>query len=71
MVLMKFFIDIILPVELWPWGESAYNRNEYQEYFLEGRDSQCLGLNLPPSCADCPEIWEPQPTANLRACSSL
>jgi len=24
----------ILPVALWPWGDSASNRNEYQEYFL-------------------------------------
>jgi hypothetical protein len=28
------FIDIILPVALWPWNDSASNRNEYQEYFL-------------------------------------
>ena len=27
-------IDIILPAALCPWGYSAYNRNEYQEYFL-------------------------------------
>jgi len=24
---------------------------------------------LPPSCADCLEIWEPQPPGNLRACN--
>jgi hypothetical protein len=29
MVSLEFFIDIILPVALWP-----SNRNEYQEYFL-------------------------------------
>jgi len=23
---------------------------------------------LPPSCADCLEIWEPQPPGTLRAC---
>jgi hypothetical protein len=23
---------------------------------------------LPPSCADCLEIWEPQPPGSLRAC---
>jgi len=26
---------------------------------------------LPPSCADCLEIWEPQPPGTLRACPSL
>jgi hypothetical protein len=37
-----------------PRVESASNRNEYQEYFLGGKDGRCLGLTtLPPSCADC------------------
>jgi hypothetical protein len=26
---------------------------------------------LPPSCADCHEIWEPQPPGTLRACPGL
>ena len=35
-------------------------RNEYQEYFLGGKGSRCVGLTtLPLSCADCVEIWEP------------
>jgi len=47
----------------------APNRNEYQEYFLGGKSGRCLGLTtLPPSCADCLEIWEPQPLGTLRDC---
>jgi len=43
-----------------PGVESACNRNEYQEYFLWGKGGWCLTLtHLPPSCADCLEIWEP------------
>ena len=33
---------------------------------------RCVGLTtLPPSCADCLEIWEPQPPENLTACLGL
>jgi len=36
---------------------SASNRNEYQEYFLEGKGGRCVGLaTLPPSFADCFEM---------------
>ena len=52
--------------------DSASNRNEYQEYFLGGKGGRCVGLTtLPPSCADCLEIWEPRPTGTLRACPGL
>jgi hypothetical protein len=34
MVSLQFFIDIILPAALWPWVDSASNRNEYEDYFL-------------------------------------
>jgi hypothetical protein len=38
------------------------NRNEYYEYFLGDKGGQSIGrTTLPPSCADCLEIWEPQP----------
>jgi len=48
---------------------SASNRNEYQEYFLVGKGSRCIGLTtLPLSCADCLEIWKPQTLAMVRAC---
>jgi hypothetical protein len=33
---------------------------------------RCVGLvTLPPLCADCHEIWEPQPPGTLRACPGL
>jgi hypothetical protein len=52
--------------------DSASNRNEYQEYFLWGKGGQCIRLTtLPSSCADCLEIWEPQPTGTLTACPGL
>ena len=35
---------------------------------MGGKGDQCVGLTtLPPSCADCLEIWEPQPPGTLRA----
>jgi hypothetical protein len=40
-----------------PGVDSAYNRNEYYEYFLGDKGGLCLGLTtLPPSCADYLEI---------------
>jgi hypothetical protein len=55
-----------------PGVDSASNRNEYQEYFLGGKGGRCVGLTtLPPSCADCLEIWEPQLPGSLWACPGL
>jgi hypothetical protein len=49
--------------------DSACNRNEYQEYFLGDKGSQCVGLTtLSPSCL---EIWEAQPPGTPRSCSAL
>jgi hypothetical protein len=53
-------------------GVDSANRNKYQEYFLGGKGGRCIGLTtLPPTCADCLEIWEPQPPGTLRACPGL
>ena len=55
-----------------PGVDSASNRNEYQEYLLGGKGGRCVGLTtLPPSCADCLEIWEPQLPGTIRACPGL
>jgi len=36
------------------------------------KGSRCVGLtNLPPSCAECLEIWEPQTSGTLLACPGL
>jgi hypothetical protein len=51
---------------------SASNRNDYQEYFLGSKGGRDVGLTtLPPSCADCLNICEPQPPGTLRACPGL
>ena len=37
----------------------------------QGKGSRCVGLTtLPPSCDDCLEIWEPQPSATHQGLST-
>ena len=48
--------------------DSASNRKEYEEYFLRGKGGRCVGLTLPPSCAENLEIWQPQPPGIVRVC---
>jgi hypothetical protein len=39
---------------------------------VEGKDGHCVRLTtLPPSYADCLEIWELQPSGTLRVCPGL
>jgi hypothetical protein len=55
-----------------PGVHSASYRNEYQGCLLQGKNGRWLGLTtLPPSCADCREIWELQPRGTLRASPGL
>jgi len=55
-----------------PGVDWASNRNEYREHFLGGKVSRCVGLTtVLPLCADCLEIWEPQPPGTLRTCPGL
>jgi hypothetical protein len=57
------FIDIILPAALWPWVPGI---------IPGGTGCWCAGMKtLPPWCADCLVIWEPQPPGTLRACPGL
>jgi hypothetical protein len=73
MVSLEFFVDI--RSHYGPTFDSASNKNEYQEYFLAGgigKDSLCVGLTtLPPSCADCFEIWNPNGDVSLRIASGI
>jgi hypothetical protein len=66
-------LNFSLTQSFWPhYGpgvDSGSNINEYQEYFLVGgggKGGRCVGLTLPPSCADClgnlgaSTSWNPQ-----------
>jgi len=56
-----------------PGVDWASNRYEYQKYFLGGKGGRCIGLTtLPPLCADCLEVREPQfpePSVPVQACA--
>jgi len=72
MVLLEFFIDIILPAALWSWGWLSLYYKWVPGIFPGGKGGRCVRLTtLPSSCADCFEIWEPQPPGTLRACPGL
>ena len=55
--------------------DTASNRNENQEYFLEGKGGLWVGLKtLPPSCADCLEIGSPnllEPSGPVQGCIGI
>jgi len=60
----------------WPYYDPGVNsasiRNEYQKYILGGKGGRWVGLtDLPPSCASCLDIWEPQPPGALKACTGI
>jgi len=57
---LEFFLDLIPRVALWHRVNSTSDRNEYQEYLLQGKGNWRIGLTtLPPSGANCLEILRP------------
>jgi len=72
MVSLEFLIDTILLAALWPWGWLSFYQKWIPGIFPGGKGGRCVGLTtLPPLCADCLAIWEPQPPGNLWACPGL
>ena len=48
-------------------GVDSASKNEYQD-IPGGKGGRCIGVTtLPPSCAECLEVWEPQPPGPLQA----
>jgi hypothetical protein len=71
MVSLEFFVGIILPVALWPWGWLSLYQKWVPGIIPRGKGGQCVGLTtLPSLCVDCLEIWEPRPPGTLWVCLS-
>ena len=68
MVSLGFFIDIIFPAlgSTQPLTEMSTRNISWVLRWLTRRAD-----NLPPSCADCLDIWKPQPSGTLWACPGL
>ena len=69
MVSLEFFIHIILPAALWLWGRLGLQQTCVPGVVPGrlgggvGEGGRCVGLTtLPPSCADCVEICESEPS---------
>jgi len=55
---------------LWPWGRLSHSG--VQGIYSGGKGGRCVELTtLPSSCADCLEIWEPQPPCTLTVCAGI
>ena len=72
---MEFFIDTSFWLHYGPGIDTASNRNEYQEYFLGGKGSRCVGLTtLPPSCRNVLKSGSLkllEPSGPVHACNGI
>jgi len=73
MVSVEIFIDIILPAALLVQGSTQpLTEMSIRNISWGGTGGRCVGMTtLQPSCADYPEIWEPQLPGTLWACPGL
>ena len=66
--------DGVIGIFLWhnPSGRLTLPLTEMRDISWWCKGGRCVGLiTLSPSCADCLEIWEPQPPGNHRVCPGL
>ena len=65
-VSLEFFINVIFPAALWPCSRLSLQHKWVPGIFTRVKGGRCLWLTtLPPSCANCLEIWKPQPPGTL------
>ena len=70
MVSLEYFIDVILPGCTVTVGSTQPLTKWVPGIFPKGKGGRCVRLTpLPPSCAECLEIWKPQTPGTLLDCN--